>query len=242
MPVPATTRGLLTLSGVGMWCHDPFRLWTRRVGTAPIAHVIVFPVPAAVAPTPHDRGRRAGRHPDAGRAVPTNALGGDELNGLRPYAPGDRLTRLHWPSLARSGEIMVREFVAPEAASLSLLVDLRPSSHTGDSIEHTIAEAAGLGVHALDDGVTVELCTSIGESLVIAPGTGGRPTLLRALALLGPAGAPPTVARRWGNRPTGGAVWATAGDDIVLVTTATGAATQALPESVRGRADTVLVQ
>ena len=241
-PVPATTRGLLTLSGVGVWCQDPFGLFARQVTTAPVAHVIVFPAPAAVARTPPDPGPRPGRHPDAGRAVPTNALAGDELNGLRPYAPGDRLSRLHWPSLARSGEIMVRDFVAPESGSLSLLVDLRPASHAGDSIEHAVAEAAGLGVRALDDGVTVVLCTSTGESMVIAPGTAARPTLLRALALLGPAGAPPAVARRWGDRPTGGAVWATAGDDIVLVTTPAGAATQALPESVRRQADTVLVQ
>jgi len=241
-PVPATTRGLLTLSGVSVWCQDPFGLGARRVGTAPVAHVIVFPVPAAADRSAHDRGRRAGRHPDAGAAAPTNALAGDELQGLRPYAPGDRLSRLHWPSLARSGDIMVREFVAPDSATLSLLVDLRPASHAGDSIEHAIAQAAGLGVRALDDGVTVELCTSTGESMVIAPGAAARPALLRALALLGPAGAPPAAARRWGDRPTGGAVWATAGDDIVLVTTAAGAAAQALPDSVRRQADTVLVR
>ncbi len=139
---------------------------------------------------------------------------------------------------------MVREFLEPQAGSLSLLVDLRPSAHSADSIEKTIAHAAGLGTQALQRGVTVELCTSTGDRMVIAPNAAGGQNLLRALALLGPASAPPAVVRRWGDRPTGGAVWATGsvrGADVVLVTTATGAAQRTLPESIRRQAETVLV-
>jgi hypothetical protein len=241
--VPTTQRGLLTLSGIGLWCEDPFRLVARRVTVAPPAHVIVFPTPADVF-----AGRATGGHPGgrqhSSATGAANALSGDELNGLRPYAPGDRLTRLHWPSMARSGELVVRDFVEPEAGSLTLLVDLRPSAHSTDSFEPTIARAAGYGVHALHQGLTVELCTSTGDRVVIAPGAAGHQAMLRALALLGPASPPVAVARRWGNRPTGGAVWATAsvqGADVVLVTTPTGAAQRTLPESLRGQAETVLV-
>jgi uncharacterized protein (DUF58 family) len=232
------------LSDIGLWCEDPFRLVARRIAVAPPAHVIVYPTPAEVSP----EGRAPGAHPRGRQRSSTggapHALSGDELSGLRPYAPGDRLTRLHWPSLARSGELVVREFVEPEAGSLTLLVDLRPSAHSADSIEPTISRAAGLGVRALQDGLSVELCTSAGDRVVIAPGTSGRQTLLRALALLGPASAAPAVARRWGDRPTGGAVWATGSPDadVVLVTTATGASHQSLPESLRRQADTVLVR
>ena len=241
--VPTTRRGLLTLSGIGLWCEDPFRLVARRVTVAPPAHVIVFPTPADVT-----AGRATGGHPGGHERSSTtgaaNALSGDELNGLRPYAPGDRLTRLHWPSMARSGDLVVRDFVEPEAGSLSLLVDLRPSAHSADSFEPTIARAAGYGVRALRTGLTVELCTSTGDRVVIAPGAAGHQAMLRALALLGPASPPAAVARRWGNRPTGGAVWATAGAqgaDVVLVTTPTGAAQRPRPEWLRGQAETVLV-
>jgi uncharacterized protein (DUF58 family) len=241
--VPTSQRGLLTLSGIGLWCEDPFRLVARRVTVAPPAHVIVFPTPADVA-----AGRATGAHPGgrerSSATGAANALSGDELNGLRPYAPGDRLTRLHWPSMARSGDLVVRDFVEPEAGSLSLLVDLRPSAHDAQSFEPTIARAAGYGVHALRRGITVELCTSTGDRVVIAPGAAGHQAMLRALALLGPASPPVAVARRWGNRPTGGAVWATAsvqGADVVLVTTPTGAAQRTLPETLRGHAETVLV-
>ena len=243
--VPTDVRGLLTLANVALWCQDPFGLVARRIMVTPSAHVVVYPVPGDVA----RHGRPTGSHP-GGRARSstsgtTNALSGDELSGLRPYTPGDRLTRLHWPSLARTGELVVREFLEPQAGSLALLVDLRPSAHTGDSIERTISRAAGFGLAALQRGLNVELCTSTGDRVLIAPNAGGRQTMLRALALLGAANAPPSVVRRWGNRPTGGAVWATGsslGDDVVLVTTVTGAAEGALPDTIRRQAETVLVQ
>jgi uncharacterized protein (DUF58 family) len=242
--VPTATRGLLTLSELGLWCEDPFGLLARRITVAPPAHVVVYPVPAEV----RSHGRPTGAHIGGRQRAPTsgttNALSGDELSGLRPYAPGDRLTRLHWPSLARTGELVVREFLEPQAGSLALLVDLRPTAHSGDSIERTISRAAGFGLAALERGVTVELCTSTGERVVITPNASGRQTMLRALALLGTASAPPAVVRRWGNRPTGGAVWATGsalGDDVVLVTTAGGAAEPTLPDAIRRQAETVLV-
>ena len=245
IPVPTARRGVLTLSRVGLWCEDPFRLFTRRVALSPPGHVIVYPAADAdhdalqlQGPRPADRARRAEQAGTAARHS------GDELSGLRPYAPGDRLTRLHWPALARSGELIVREFVESEAGSLTLLVDLRPAAHTGDSIEHTIARVAGLGLGALRRGVTVDLCTSAGDRVEIAPDAAGSRTLLRALALLGPANAPASTALRWSGVPRGGAVWATGdldGTDVVLVTTGAGAATGALPDALGRRAETVLV-
>lgn len=222
---------------------DPFGLVARRITVAPPAHVIVYPEPADANAGRADASRRGAPLRSAALGL-TAALSGDELSGLRPYEPGDRLTRLHWPSLARSGELVVRDFVEPRAGSVSLLVDVRPSVHTGDSIEKTIARASGVGLHALGRGLTVELCTSTGDRVVIAPDAAGRQSMLRALALLGPASAPPAVVRRWGDRPTGGAVWATGGvpgADVVLVTTASGAAQRSLPDTIGPLADTVLV-
>jgi uncharacterized protein (DUF58 family) len=242
--VPTHTRGLLTLSGLGLWCEDPFGLVARRVTLAPPAHVVVYPVPAGVSHQERRLPTHAGARARSSKSAPTNGLSGDELSGLRPYQPGDRLTRLHWPSLARSGELVVREFLEPQAGSVALLVDLRPSAHSGDSIERTIARAAGFGLAALDRGLSLELCTSTGDRMVITPDAAGRRAMLRALALLGAASAPPAVVRRWGSRPTGGAVWATGsviGDDVVLVTTAAGAAERTLPDSIGRNAETVLV-
>ena len=254
IPVPTATRGLLALGHVGLWCEDPFRLFARRVVTSPPAHVVVYPVPDLSVGHPR-RDDRIDRHDEANRSaarfqrgsggVPTSAtLAGDELSGLRRYVPGDRLTRLHWQALARSDELMVREFVEAEPDAIALLVDLRPGSHSGDSIERTVARAAGLGVLALQRGQSVELCTSTGDRVSVAPNASGHHTLLRALAMLGPAHAPASVALRWSDQPAGGAVWAAGRLDtktVVLVTTAAGESGRALPDAIRHRAETVLV-
>ena len=262
--VPTGARGLASLGPVGVWCTDPFGLFARRVAAGPPAHVMVCPVPDDVpeAGLPSDE-ERSGRLRASGEAATSRTRAGDEFSSLRPYVPGDRLTRLHWPAIARTGALVVREFVEPASGRLTLLVDLRPATHSsrgdgapggrgtngapgtngGGTVEAAISKAAGLGVQALDHGVSVELCTSSGERLEIPAGTAARVTLLRALALLAPGAAPVSTSWRWSRTASGGAVWATShieSADLVLVTTRAGAST-ALPPALQGRASTVVV-
>jgi uncharacterized protein (DUF58 family) len=171
-------------------------------------------------------------------------VAGDDLSSLRPYVPGDRLTRLHWPALARTGELVVRDFTAPESGRLALLVDLRPSAHGASTFEAAISRVAALGTRALADGISLELCTSAGERLELPPGTAGRQALVRALALLGPTNPPTSSALRWTGRTSGSAVWAKPGigeEGMVLVTTDAGAST-ALPDVLQRRASVEVVQ
>ncbi|HTT85863.1 MAG TPA: DUF58 domain-containing protein [Acidimicrobiales bacterium] len=240
IPVPTAVRGVVTLHPLGVWCEDPFRLFGLRTTTTPSAQVIVCPVPdLAPATAVPGGGPPAGRPTEARPwTIPSPTVAGDDLSSLRPYVPGDRLTRLHWPVLARTGELVVRDFTAPEATRLALLVDLRPTAHRSSSFEAAIAKVAALGTLALGDGVAVELCTSAGDRLEIPPGADGRHALVRALALLGPTNPPTSSALRWTGRSSGSAIWAAAGVDeqrMVLVTTDTGASS-ALPDVLRHRA------
>ncbi len=245
IPVPTGVRGVVTLHPLGVWCEDPFRLFALRAAEAPSAHVIVCPVPDM---TPAARlpahsvvsGRPSDPRPGA---APSASVAGDDLSSLRPYVPGDRLTRLHWPALARTGELVIRDFTAPESSRLTLLVDLRPSAHGASSFEAAIARTAALGTRALADGVSVELCTSAGERLDLPAGTAGRQALVRALALLGPTNPPTTSALRWTGRTSGSAVWAAAGvgeEGMVIVTTDAGASS-ALPDVLQRRASVEVV-
>ncbi len=246
IPVPTSVRGVVTLHPVGIWCEDPFRLFASQAAAGPSAHMIVCPVPdltqAARLPA-HIvvSGRPSDARPGA---APSASVAGDDLSSLRPYVPGDRLTRLHWPALARTGELVIRDFTAPESGRLALLVDLRPSSHGDSSFEAAIARTAALGARALADGVSVELCTSAGERLELPAGTAGRQALVRALALLGPTNPPTSSALRWTGRTSGSAVWAAAGvgdEGMVLVTTDAGASS-ALPEVLQRRASVEVVR
>jgi uncharacterized protein (DUF58 family) len=178
--VPGTSRGLWSLEPVALWCTDPLRLVAWRVARTPVVHVVVVPRPTPPWGPP---GSDPGSRPDHHAAAPPSASGGgDEFAGLRPYVPGDRLTRLHWPALARTDELMSRSFV--EVHRLQIVVDTRPWE-----IESSVSQAAGIGIAALEAGTPVELRTLGGDELVVSPGPLARSALLRALALVAPVGA-----------------------------------------------------
>jgi uncharacterized protein (DUF58 family) len=246
IPVPTAMRGVVTLHPVGVWCEDPFRLFALRAAIGPSAHMIVCPVPDLTQATQLPAQTVVAGRPSDARpgASPSPSVAGDDLSSLRPYVPGDRLTRLHWPALARTGDLLVRDFTAPEAGRLALLVDLRPAAHGATSFEAAIGRVAALGARALADGVAVELFTSAGERLEVPAGITGRQALMRALALLGPTNPPTTSALRWTGRTYGSAVWAAAGvgeEGMVLVTTDAGAAS-ALPDVLQRRASVQVVR
>ena len=178
--VPSSSRGLWSLEPMALWCTDPLRLVAWRAVSTPVANVVVVPRPVPSSGPPRaDPGSR----PDHHAAAPSSASGGgDEFAGLRPYVPGDRLTRLHWPTLARTDQLLSRSFV--EVHRLQIVVDTRPWE-----IDASVMRAAGVGIAALEAGTPVELRTAGGDELVISPGPLGRSTLLRALALVAPVGA-----------------------------------------------------
>lgn len=180
--VPTTRRGMWTLDPLRLWCTDPLGLVARRVTSSPPAHVAVCPDPSAESvpdsvPNPVDVRRGA---IDTG--VAGLQEGGDELQGLRPYVPGDRLSRLHWPALSRSGDLLVRHFADSLAVRLELLVDVRQAH-----LERSVMVAAALGVAATEAGEEVVVRTTAGESLSVPAGSSARRMLLQALAVIGPA-------------------------------------------------------
>ncbi len=71
-----------------------------------------------------------------------SAVGGEEPVGLRPYVPGDAPRDVHWPSVARSGSIVVRDRRTPAAAAeVDVVVDTVAAEPA--SVETAAAVAAG---------------------------------------------------------------------------------------------------
>jgi uncharacterized protein (DUF58 family) len=68
------------------------------------------------APTPHPIGL-VGTNPARRRGE------GSEFSSIRPFQPGDRLRRLHWPVSLRTGTLHVTSTVAEEDSSILLVVD-----------------------------------------------------------------------------------------------------------------------
>ncbi|MFT3969283.1 MAG: DUF58 domain-containing protein [Micropruina sp.] len=95
-------------------------------------------------------------------------LGPDDVL-IRDYRPRDELRRIHWPSTARTGKLMVRREEHAWEPSATILLDNRRAGHTGrgprSSFEWAVSAAASIGVHLLDAGYDIGLVDAGGQCL-----------------------------------------------------------------------------
>lgn len=105
------------------------------------------------------------------------AMGSAEDVTVRDYRQGDDLRRVHWPSSARTGELMVRREEQPWQSRATILLDNRLLSHRGQgiasSLEAAVSAAASVAVHLSHRGFQVRLVTASGEDASVASGAGG---------------------------------------------------------------------
>jgi uncharacterized protein (DUF58 family) len=117
-----------------------------------------LPHPLAVGPRP-----LAPAHPFPelfgawGDGAPRPAPVGDVVRGVRDYVPGDPAGRVHWPSTARRGDLVVKEVEEPGAPRLIVVLDLGGG---GDGGEKAAARAAWYAYEGLRRGYVVVLATA----------------------------------------------------------------------------------
>lgn len=139
--LPTARRGILQVGPLVAVLTDPFGL-TRTVSqAAELTDLTVFPQVDDIAPVP----LTSGNDPMAGAKHP-NALGhtGEDFYALRPYVVGDDLRRVHWRSSARSDDLMVRQDEQPWQGRTTVLVDVRSSTNTPESLELVVSAAASI--------------------------------------------------------------------------------------------------
>ena len=139
--LPTDRRGVFTLGPLLVERSDLFGLVTKRVEAAPSTKLTVFPrvddvsSPDGVGvtdPLAEIHGpRRVG------------ASGGD-FYALVEYEQGDDLRRVHWPSVARTGRLMIRQEETPWRGRTTVVLDLREEMHTPDSFEDALSAAASV--------------------------------------------------------------------------------------------------
>jgi uncharacterized protein (DUF58 family) len=105
---------------------------------------------------------------------------GDEFYTMRAYVEGDDLRRIHWRSVARSGELMIRQDESSRRSNAVLFVDTRDSA-VGQThspcFEKVVSAGASLGILLLRYGFSVKLVTT-----QLPPQRVGEEQLLEALA------------------------------------------------------------
>lgn len=101
----------------------------------------------------------------------SSVLGPDDAL-IREYRPRDELRRIHWPSTARTGTLMVRREEHAWEPSALIVLDNRAGSHVGhgprSSYEWAVSAAASIAVHLLDAGYDVTLTEAGGRQLAAA--------------------------------------------------------------------------
>ncbi|WP_432560007.1 DUF58 domain-containing protein [Granulicoccus sp. GXG6511] len=137
--VPTAHRGLLTVGPLSVHRVGWFGLAVATVTQGATDHVRVLP---RLVPVHHlPRGRRR----SAVGADESAEHGGTDLVGLHEYVAGDDLRRLHGPTSARTGQLMVRDDAEPAMPHLTIVLD--------DTAAHYVDH--GAGDHHFEDAVEV---------------------------------------------------------------------------------------
>jgi uncharacterized protein (DUF58 family) len=135
-----------------------------------------------------------------------------EVDGLRPYREGSPASRIHWPAVARTGELIERRLVAgADSAPLVALDSMRPAGP--DALDAAVRAAASLCAHLGREGGCVVLLPGDRRPTELEPDMRGWPHLHARFAVV-EAGAPAPVVHRLGR--VGGIFWVTAAASPVL--------------------------
>ncbi|MEA2401464.1 MAG: hypothetical protein QOK00_1867 [Thermoleophilaceae bacterium] len=144
-------RGRRVLEPGRLVIRDPLRLHVRELVGAGGDEVLVLPRVEPVT-SPGGGGAGAGEHGGAG--IDPGVLGRRldasvaelEIDGLRPYREGTSASRIHWPTVARRGEMVERRLVAElDSAPLIVLDPSVPDDEEG--LDKAVRAAASLCVH-----------------------------------------------------------------------------------------------
>lgn len=121
--------------------------------------------------------------PQGEQTARRSTIGAGEQDPVpREYQYGDELRRVHWPSTAKHGELMVRRDEQHRREHSALLLDTRARAHRGEqaesSLETAVTAAASVAVRSLEDGHDLTLYGADGNLPV-----SGAPDVLDGLAV-----------------------------------------------------------
>jgi uncharacterized protein (DUF58 family) len=134
-------RGRRTLEPARLVIRDPLGLARRELSTPPLELVVLPRIEPVLTPEGGGAGGVVRRAPR-----PLAAAAEVELDALRPYRPGAPAARIHWPTVARTGEVMERRLSA-DADSLPLVVLDPRHPASDDALDRAVRAAASLCVH-----------------------------------------------------------------------------------------------
>jgi len=114
-----TQRGAFALGPTTLTSRDPLGLFQSQKTFPAKSELIVLPLIMPITNFPEPPGILPG-----GKVVRQKSLGiTPHASGIREYAPGDALRRIHWKTSARRQKLMVKEFDQDPQSSVWIFLD-----------------------------------------------------------------------------------------------------------------------
>jgi uncharacterized protein (DUF58 family) len=138
-------RGRYAVEAASAAIEDPFGLARVDVELDTGGALVVYPRLVAL-----DRlFSESGAHAQDGRRLLLRRPSGFDLHSVREYERGESLRKVHWPTTARRGQLMVKELEDAPRDEIAVVLDADAGSVAGESFDVQVRAAGSiLRVHA----------------------------------------------------------------------------------------------
>ena len=161
--VTCRPRGVYQVGPAEASAADPLRLAELPATDGPVDRLIVYPKVEELSGFPVVRGQ----DPAMNASRPEHSQrGGEDFYTLREYQRGDDLRRVHWPSSAKTEELMIRQLETPWQSRALILLDVRPSVYeSAEAFETAVSGAASVVTHLVGAGFDADLWAGDAETI-----------------------------------------------------------------------------
>ena len=132
-------RGRYEVEAVHALIVDPFGLACSEVELAPGGSLLVYPrlveLPGLFS--------ESGAHAQDGRRLLLRRPSGFDLHSVREYERGESLRKVHWPTTARRGQLMVKELEDAPRDEIAIVLDA-DSAAVGESFDVQVRAAGSI--------------------------------------------------------------------------------------------------
>jgi len=195
--LPLVGRGRRELAPAELELRDPLGLHARLLRGTHSGEVLVLPRIEPVLAVGHG-GAGGGRRSilagieEGAASSPLDARAIElEVDGLRPYRVGSPASRIHWPVVARSGELIERRLIAGVDSAPLIVLDASAPDDS-EALDAAVRAAGSLCVHLAGRSACAILLPGDRRPAEIDPDLRGWPVVHARLALVDAShGAPP---------------------------------------------------